>query len=306
MIKEFYFKSSTGKDLYAKKWYDENLTEYKAVIQLVHGMEEYISRYDEFANYLASKGFMVVGHDHIGHGKSVKDDSELGHMDCEDGWFRMAEDIHILQNKTSQEYPNIPYFIMGHSMGSLLTRTYATIYDDNLTGIILSGTSGQKSMLHLGKFLTSVIKTFKGPKYKSKLLHKMVIGSFNNKFKPNRTESDWTTRDTKKIDEYMKVINPNRRFTIESYSQLMKGSIYLNDMSKIKNTPNIPILIFSGDKDPVGEMGKGVTRVYNMLKEVGIEDVTLKLFKDGRHEMLNEINRDEVFEFILNWIESKI
>lgn len=306
MIKEFYFKSSTGKDLYAKKWYDENLTEYKAVVQLVHGMEEYISRYDEFANYLAGNGFMVVGHDHIGHGKSAKNDNELGHMDCDNGWFVLTEDIHVLQNNIKNEYPNLPYFLFGHSMGSLLVRTYATIYNDNLTGIILSGTSGKKSMLHLGLLLTNTIKLFKGKKYKSKLLEKLVTGSFNDQFKPVRTEADWTTRDENEIDEYMKVINPNRKFTTESYSQMFRGSIYLNDLNKIKNTPNIPILIFSGDKDPVGEMGKGVTRVYDMLKDIGIENVTLKLFKDGRHEMLKEINRQEVFEYVLKWIQSKI
>ena len=307
MVKEFYFKSSTGKDLYAKKWYDDNLENYKGVVQLVHGMEEYIGRYDEFANYLVDNGFVVVGHDHLGHGNSVKDDTELGNLDCKDGWFRLTEDIHILQNKTKEEYPDIPYFIMGHSMGSLLTRTYATIYDDNISGIIISGTSGQKKfLLYMGVLLGNIIKLFKGAKYKSKLLEKCVTGSFNNNFKPTRTEADWTTSDEQKVDEYMKVAKPNRKFTVESYLQLFKGSLYLNDMSKIKNTINIPILIFSGDKDPVGANGKGVKRVYEMLKEAGVENITLKLFKDGRHEMLNEVNREEVFEFVLNWIENNL
>lgn len=306
MIKEFYFKSSTGKELYAKKWYDDNLKNYKGVVQLVHGMEEFIGRYDEFANFLADNGFIVVGHDHLGHGNSVKDDSELGNLGCKNGWFRLAEDIHILQNKIKEEYPDIPYFIMGHSMGSLLTRTYATIYNDNVTGIIISGTSGQKNgMLYLGVLLANIIKAFKGEKYKSKLLERAVTGSFNNNFKPTRTEADWTTSDEKRVDEYMSVAKPDRKFTVESYLQLFKGSIYLNDMRKIKNTPNIPILIFSGDKDPVGANGKGVKRVYNILKEAGVENITLKLFKDGRHEMLNEVNREEVFEFVLNWLESK-
>ena len=303
MIEEFRFKSSTGKELYAKKWYNEKLKEYKGVVQLVHGMEEYISRYDEFANFLADKGFMVVGHDHIGHGKSAKDDTELGDFDCKDGWFRMTEDIHILQNIIAKEYPDIPYFLMGHSMGSLLVRTYATIYKDNISGIIISGTSGKKSFaLRLGVLLTSIIKTFKGEKYKSKLVEKLVTGSFNNSFKPTRTEADWTTRDEKAIDEYMKVINPKRKFTVESYRQMFKGSIYLNKKEKIKNTINVPILIFSGDKDPVGENAKGVQRVYKTLKNIGINDITLKLYKEGRHEMLKEINKDEVFENILNWI----
>ena len=303
MTKEFYFKSSTGKELYAKKWYNENLENYKGVVQLVHGMEEFIGRYDEFANFLADNGFIVVGHDHLGHGNSVKDDSELGNLGCKDGWFRLAEDIHILQNKIKEEYPNIPHFIMGHSMGSLLTRTYISLYNDNLTGIIITGTSGQKNgMLYLGVLLANIIKAFKGEQYKSKLLERAVTGSFNNNFKPTRTEADWTTSDKKRVDEYMNVAKPNRKFTVESYLQLFKGSIYLNDMNKIKNTPNIPILIFSGDKDPVGANGKGVKRVYNMLKEAGVENITLKLFKDGRHEMLNEVNREEVFEFVLNWL----
>ena len=304
MIEEFKFKSSTGKELYAKKWYDENLKNYKGVVQLVHGMEEFIGRYDEFALFLASKGYMVVGHDHIGHGNSVKDDRELGNFECKDAWFRLAEDIHILQNKVAKEYPNITYIVMGHSMGSLLTRTYLTIYNDNLSGAIITGTSGQKYGLHLGILLASIIKMFKGGDYKSKLLERLVTGSFNNNFKPTRTEADWTTSDETKVDEYMKVAKPNRKFTVDSYIALFKGSIYLNRKDKIKNTPNIPILIFSGDKDPVGANGKGVKRVYNMLKEAGVENITFKLFENGRHEMLNEVNRKEVFDFVSEWIEN--
>ena len=267
-------------------------------------MEEFIGRYDEFALFLASKGYMVVGHDHIGHGNSVKDDRELGNFGCKDAWFRLAEDIHILQNNVAKEYPNIPYIVMGHSMGSLLTRTYLTIYNDNLSGAIITGTSGQKYGLHLGILLASIIKMFKGGDYKSKLLERLVTGSFNNNFKPTRTEADWTTSDETKVDEYMKVAKPNRKFTVDSYIALFKGSIYLNRKDKIKNTPNIPILIFSGDKDPVGANGKGVKRVYNMLKEAGVENITFKLFENGRHEMLNEVNREEVFDFVLEWIEN--
>lgn len=303
MIEEFKFKSSTGKDVYAKKWYDNTIENYKGIVQLVHGMEEYIGRYDDFANYLASNGYIVVGHDHLGHGKSVEQDTDLGNFGCTDAWFKLAKDIHILQNKTANENPNLPYIVMGHSMGSLLTRTYLTMYNDNLAGAIITGTSGQKYGLHLGILIASIIKLFKGENYKSKLLERLVTGSFNNNFKPTRTEADWTTSDKDKIDEYMKLANPNRKFTVDSYIALFKGSIYLNNKNKIKNTPNIPILIFSGAKDPVGANGKGVKRVYNMLKEAGVKDITFKLFENGRHEMLNEVNRNEVYEFVLKWIE---
>lgn len=306
MIEEFRFKSSTSKEIYTKKWYNENLNEYKGVVQLVHGMEEHIGRYDEFANFLAKNGFVVVGHDHLGHGKTAKTDSELGYFTQKNGWFYLAEDIHILQNKIKQEYPNIPYIILGHSMGSLLTRTYVTLYQDDLNGIIITGTSGQKIGLLTGKILAKVIMIFKGKKYKSKMLAYLVTGSFNRQFKPNKTPVDWTTSDEKVIQEHINDTTPRCKFTASAYYELFKGSMYLNKKKNIKKTPNVPILIFSGDKDPVGEKGKGVKRVYKMLKKTGKEDVTLKLFPNGRHEMLNEINRQEVFNFVLNWINSKI
>ena len=302
MVNEFYFKSSTNQDLFAKKWYDEKIDNYNGIVQIVHGMEENIEKYNDFANFLSDNGFIVIGYDQLGHGKSVKNENELGDYNCENGWFRLAEDVHILQNKIKEEYQELPYFILGHSMGSLVLRTYATIYNDNLSGIIIIGTSGQKSLLHAGKVLTKVIELFKSKKYKSKLLEKLVGGSFNNNFKPNRTDADWLSRDEKYIDELVKNLNPNRKFTVESYLQMMNGNIYLNKMKNIKNTVNIPILITSGDKDPVGENGIGVKRVYDNLKLAGINDIEIKLFKDARHEILNEINKDEVYNFILNWI----
>lgn len=303
MIEEFNFKSSTGKKIHAQKWFDETLKEYKAVVQLVHGMEEHIGRYEEFATFLAKHGFMVVGHDHLGHGKTAQSEEERGFFAEKDGWFYLVEDIHILQNKIKQEYPNIPYIIMGHSMGSLLTRTYVTLYQDPLDGIIITGTSGQKAGLLTGKLLSGCIMLSKGKKYKSKLLATLVTGSFNRQFKPNKTEIDWTTSDEKIIEEHSKDTIPHCKFTVSAYYELFRGSMYLNKKKNIAKTPNIPILIFSGEKDPVGENGKGVKRVYQMLKETGKKDVTLKLFPNGRHEMLNEINREEVFDFVLNWIK---
>lgn len=306
MVEEFYFTSSTKKQIYAKKWYNEKIEHPKAIVQLVHGMEEHIGRYDEFANFLTQNGFIVVGHDHLGHGKTAKTEDELGYFTEKNGWFALTEDIHILQNKIQKENPNLPYFIMGHSMGSLLVRTYVTLYDDSLNGIIITGTSGQRAGLLTGKILTKCLMVWKGKKYKSKFIASMVTGSFNRQFKPNKTPADWTTRDEKIIEEHIKDTNPHCRFTVSSYYELFYGSSYLNKKKNIEKTPNIPILIFSGDKDPVGQKGKGVKRVYHRLKKTGKDDVTFKLFPEGRHEMLNEINREEVFNFVLSWIENKI
>lgn len=307
MVESFYFTSSTGNKVYAQKWINKDVTEYKGIIQLVHGMQEHIGRYDEFANLLSECGYIVVGHDHLGHGNTVKKEDDFGYFADKDGWDRLVEDIHILQNQIQKQYPNLPYVIMGHSMGSLLVRTYVTKYKDNLSGMIISGTSGQKGgLLILGKMFTKLIMLFKGKRYKSKVLEYLVTGSFNKKFKPNRTNADWTTRDEGVVDKYQKDPKCGKNFTAIAYYDLLNGTYYLSKQKNINKTLKIPVLIFSGDKDPVGENAKGVIRVYNMLKKAGLDKVKIRLFKDGRHEMLNEINKEEVYYLILDWLKEII
>ena len=307
MVESFYFTSSTGNKVYAQKCINKDVTEYKGIIQLVHGMQEHIGRYDEFANLLSECGYIVVGHDHLGHGNTVKKEDDFGYFADKDGWDRLVEDIHILQNQIQKQYPNLPYVIMGHSMGSLLVRTYVTKYKDNLSGMIISGTSGQKGgLLILGKMLTKLIMLFKGKRYKSKVLEYLVTGSFNKKFKPNRTNADWTTRDEGVVDKYQKDPKCGKNFTAIAYYDLLNGTYYLSKQKNINKTLKIPVLIFSGDKDPVGENAKGVIRVYNMLKKAGLDKVKIRLFKDGRHEMLNEINKEEVYYLILDWLKEII
>ena len=305
MVEEFYFKSSTGKDLYAKKWFDEKIDKYKGVVELVHGMEEHIGRYEDFAQFLASNGYIVYGHDHLGHGKSVKNNSELGDYDCKNGWFRLTEDIHILQEIIKEKYPDLPRYILGHSMGSMITRTYVTLYDDKLNGIIVIGTSGQKFGIISALFVSNIVKIFKGGKYKSKFLAGLMSKSLNKNFKPIKTGAEWLTRDEKILEENRKNINPNRKFTVESYIQLLKGIKYINKMKNIRKTVNIPILLASGTMDPVGENSKGIIRVYNMMQKAGL-NVEMKLYEGARHEILNETNREEVYRYILDWIEKQI
>ena len=251
MQKEFYFTSSAGEKLYAKKWQNEEITKYRGVIQLVHGMEEHIGRYEDFAKLLMSQGYIVVGHDHLGHGNSAKTEEDLGYFAKEDGWNRLVDDVHILQNEVAKEYPKLPYIMFGHSMGSLVTRTYLTKYQDHLAGVILSGTSGQKSGLLVGQVLTKFIMLLKGERYRSGLLEYLVTGSFNKKFKPNRTKSDWITRDEKEIDKCQKDPKCGFNFTTNGYFNLLKGSYYLSKQKNINKTANVPILLMSGDKDPV-------------------------------------------------------
>lgn len=305
MIESFTFESSIGTKIYAQKWTNEKMKP-RGVVQLVHGMQEHIGRYDEFAKVLTNHGFIVVAHDHLGHGHTAKSEEELGHFAKKDGWKHLVEDVHILQNIIKQQYPDIPYIIFGHSMGSLVVRTYLTKYQDKVSGAIISGTSGQKAGLLVGQFLTKLIILLKGERYRSLLLEYLITGSFNKKFKPNRTKADWTTRDEQVVDKYQKDPLCGKNFTASSYLELLKGTYYLSKQKNINKTINIPMYLFSGDKDPVGEMSKGVIRVYNMLQKAGLKDVTIRLFKDGRHEMLNEINKDEVYFYLLKWIDEHV
>lgn len=301
------YNSCMGDKLYGKVWKDEERENYKGLIQLVHGMQEHIGRYSEFANFLANNGYIVVGHDHLGHGKTAKTERDLGHFADEDGWDKLVEDIRIIYKETKRKYPDIPYIIMGHSMGSLLVRTYIANYPDKLDGVILSGTSGQRFGFISGKILIKAIMFFKGKHYRSPFVKKLITGHFARKIDVRRTEDDWISRDNEVVDKYQKDEKCGGTFTLQAYYDLVRGNQKLAKQKNIKNTPrDLPILLFSGDKDPVGKEGKGVLRVYKMLKKIGKENVRIRLFKEGRHEMLNEINKTEVYDFVLNWLDDVI
>lgn len=302
----FEIKSCTGAELHCRKWFNPALSEYKAVIQLVHGMEEHIGRYADFAEFLADEGYIVFGHDHLGHGNTAKIKRDFGYFSDKNGWEILCKDIHIYQNAISSLYPDIPYILFGHSMGSLLVRTYVTEYSDKLDGLIISGTSGQKFGLSIAKSQTIIIKALRGDRYRSKYIKNLVTGSFNRKFKPNLTEADWISSDEETVQKYLSDPLCGSTFTVSAYYELITGTQYLSRQKNINKTPNIPILIFSGDKDPVGANGKGVNRVYKMLKKAGVDDVTLKLFHNGRHEMLNEVNKDEVYDLVKRWLWAKL
>ena len=299
MEEELKIKSCTGKNLYVKKWIDKNRKQYKGVIQLVHGMQEQIEKYNEFATMLMEQGYIVIGHDQLGHGYTASDEEELGYFAKKDGWQKLVEDVHIIQNKIKKEYSKIPYIIFGHSMGSLIVRTYITKYKDNIDGIIISGTTGRKKGLITAIFLTKLIMLFKGEKYRSDFLEYLITGSFNKKFNQSEVKENEIINEKNELEKDEKY---RKNFTVSAYLELLKGIKYLSKQKNIKNTPNIPILIFSGDKDPVGEHSKGVIRVYKMLEKAGNTNITIRLFKNGKHNMLNSENKNEVYRLILNWL----
>lgn len=304
--KEFFYPSSDGAHrCYAREWLPEGTP--RAVVQIVHGVAEYVGRYAAFASWLAGKGFVVVGEDHLGHGKTA-DNEKFGYFGPKNGWELVVKDVRRLRELEGEKYPEIPYFILGHSMGSFLTRTYLIDYPGTVTGAILSGT-GQESALTVGggKLLCGLICLTKGPDAHSSLVHDMALGAYNRKFAPNRTSSDWISRDEKVVDRYLQ--DPLCTFmpTVGMYRDMMGGLQYIGSPKNLKKMyKTTPIYFFSGSRDPVGQDGRGVEKVADLFRAAGCTDVTVKLYPDGRHEMLNELNKMEVYQDILSWLEAKV
>ena len=303
-LREFTYPSSDGvHQIHAAEWTPDTV-EPRGVVQLVHGISEYILRYAPFAEYLTKYGFIVVGDDHLGHGKTAKGPEEYGFISERGGWTHMADDVRALRVLTGEKYPALPYFLLGHSMGSFLARTYLIRWPGTLAGAVISGT-GQEAAptVALGKFLTGL-----GDPHKvNKLVNSLSLGAYNKKFAPNRTGADWISRDEKIVDAY--VADPLCSFvpTAGMNHDMMGGLQFIAKKENLaKMDRDTPVYFFSGDQDPVGGMGEGVKKVFGFFQSAGVKDLTMKLYPGGRHEMLNELNRAEVYADVLAWLEKHL
>ena len=304
----FRFPSCDGThQIFARQWLPTE-GQPKAVVQIVHGVSEYIDRYAPVARYLADHGFLVVGCDHLGHGRTALGPEEYGFFTEQKGWHTVSGDVRRLRTLMGQKYPDLPYFLLGHSMGSFLARTYLIDWPGTLTGAILSGT-GQEApaMVTAGWHMANLVSKLSGQRAHSKLVEKLSFGAYNKQFAPTRTRADWISRDEAVVDAY--IADPLCEFlpTAGMFRDMMEGLQYIANKNNLKKMdPATPVYIFSGDHDPVGGNGEGVQKVAGFFREAGTEDLTVKLYPDGRHEMMNEINRDEVFADLLAWLEGHI
>ena len=226
MRDEFYFPSKDGNtEIHTMEWKPDG--EVKAVLQICHGMVEYIRRYDEFAQYLCDQGYYVVGNAHLGHGKSIQAKSEYGFFHEKYGNACVLGDIHTLRQRTMKKYPDVPYFMLGHSMGSSLLRQYIQMYGNGLSGVILMGVVAERRQAQLlfGRRFCRLIAVFRGWHYRSKLVDRMVNGPFNKKFKPARTRADWITSDRERLDAYVSDPLCSFIFTVNAYYNLFSGMI---------------------------------------------------------------------------------
>lgn len=302
----FSYPSNDGvHTIHAQEWLPQGRP--RAVIQIVHGVAEYIGRYDHVAQFLTGYGFLVCGEDHLGHGYTVTD-GQYGYFAKQNGWSLVVEDIRRLCLLQAEKYPGIPYFLLGHSMGSFLTRTYLCRWPGEVDGAILSGTGQEPAFLvWAGKALAGLLSAQRGPTYVSPLVNAMSLGAYNKKFAPNRTNADWLSRDEAVVDIYIRDHLCRFLPTCGMFRDMMDG---LQEIASPANLARMdkttPVYFFSGDKDPVGSQGRGVKKVVGMFRRAGCRDVSLKLYPEGRHEMFNEINQQEVLEDLLAWLESKL
>ncbi len=300
MGKDLRFLSATGLgEIYVHTWIPSGTP--AAIVQIAHGMAEHISRYDEFASFLNQNGILVVGNDHAGHGKSIGENAMKGYFGERDGWRLLVEDMRRLHNETAALYPDVPYILFGHSAGSFLARAYAAQYGKDIAAFIFSGTAGKNPAIPIGRLIAKLEVLRNGHAKPSKLLDKMSFGTYNKSFKPTRTAFDWLSRDAAEVDAYVKDPLCGFVFTAEGMLDVLNVLDFVSGVGWAKNVPQVPVLLLSGSEDPVGMRGKGVMEVYAWLKETG-HSVGCRLYKGFRHEILNEKNRNEVYQDILSFI----
>ena len=305
MWEDFYYESQCGGRIHGCRWTPEG--EVKAVVQIVHGIAEFVARYDEFARFLNSHGILVVGGDHMGHGGSVSREAPQGYFNG--GWFGAVEDTCRLMRDTMAEFPGVPYFFYGHSMGSFITRTILARYPDSgISGAIICGTGWlPEPVIRGGSAVAKLICRKNGEKNPSPLLNSLVFGGYNKKVEHPRTEWDWLTRDTKVVDAYF--ADPKCGFTATAglLRDMIGGIGYVQKKENLEQMKkDLPVYFIAGGDDPVGGYGKGVEKAAAEFRSHGMEQVSLKLWPLCRHEIHGEINRDEVFADVAKWLHKYI
>ena len=281
--------------------------EVRAVLQLSHGMVEFIDRYKPLAEYLAGQGIVVVGHDHLGHGGSIRTKADYGYFAEPDGNRAVLDDLHAMALRTKERYPSVPYFLLGHSMGSFYARQYLCEYGQELSGAIIMGTGHQpKALVQFARSTCRALAAVHGWQYRSKLVANLSFMGYNKGLE-GRTTHDWLNRDAAEVDKYLADERCTFTFTLNAYYSMFSGILRLHDPAFLARMPkDLPLLFLAGTADPVGDRGKGVLRAIQSLKSAGVQNIRCKLYPGARHELLMETNRQEVFADIAAWLNDQL
>ncbi len=303
--KAFSFASSSGlSDIYACKYTPADGITPKAVIQIAHGMAEHHERYEDFIEFLTTNGFIVYINDHLGHGKSVSDESELGFFGKENGYLYLVEDMKNLTEIAKSENPELPVILFGHSMGSMLSRLYTEKYGSLLKGAVYCGTTGANPAASAGIAIIKAITKIKGDHHRSGFINNLAFGTYNKKT-AKRTAFDWLTTVDSVVDKYIADPLCGFLFTTNGYRDLLTLMLVISRNDWYTSVPlDLPIYLIAGDEDPVGAYGKGVKAVYQGLVDTKHSDVSLKMFTGDRHEILNEKDKDDVYNSVVQWIDT--
>lgn len=280
----------------------------KAVLQIVHGMQEHIERYDAFAQYLNAQDICVIGNDHLGHGQSVLSEKEYGYFGEGDIATVVVRDVHRLKKIVQEQNPGVPFFLMGHSMGSFIARNYIARYGTGIQGAIIMGTGSQPGfVLGFGKGLTGLIGLCKGRYYKSRFIGNMAMGGYLKRIPHPETASDWLSVNKENVQAFIENPLDGKPFSVNGFRTLFEFISRCQSSAYIRQVPkNLPLFFVAGEEDPVGNYGKGVKQAYESYRKAGIQDMTIKLYKGMRHEILNEDDREEVYRDLLGWLEARI
>jgi alpha-beta hydrolase superfamily lysophospholipase len=296
----FYFYGKDGKQLYALKWEGEGKP--RALLQIAHGMAEHIGRYADFAEFMVRHGIYVYSNDHRGHGHTATRQEDRGYYGDENGFETVVHDMKELTDSIKQEFPGVPVFLLGHSMGSFLARRYIQLYGEELAGVIFTGTGGHPGILgKIGHYLSVREARKQGRLSPSSRMNALTFGSYNKAFKPNQTDFDWLSRDEKEVEKYIQDPLCGGVFTAGFFEDFLKGLLTLYDQDELI-PKQLPVYFLSGEQDPVGKNTKGVLQSSRKLQAAGLKNVSCKFYPEARHEILNEINKQEVYDDIHQWI----
>ena len=306
-MKEIYYPSSDGQNnIHACIWQPEG--KIKGIVQIIHGMAEYAERYSPFAEFLTQNGYLVCAEDHLGHGKSVKSEEDLGYFCDSKDIETVISDIRELQLLIQEKTGNIPYFILGHSMGSFFCRTYISMFGTDVSGAIIMGSGFKgKPLLNTALFMVSLNALFKGWRNRSKFINNLAFGGYNKKIKPVKCENDWLSVNPENVEKYQADPLCGVKFTNNGYKILFSVIKKACSSKTVKSTPKtLPVLLVAGEDDPVGDYGKGVLKTHEKFKAAGLKDLSVKLYANSRHEILNDYCKDEVYKDILGFINLHI
>jgi alpha-beta hydrolase superfamily lysophospholipase len=301
----FSFQTVDGATLYVRGWVVDKP---KAIVQILHGMAEHGGRYARLAQALATAGYSTYAHDHRGHGLSIPEGSPPGHKADSDGWNRIVEDAHGVNREIAKRHPGVPIIILGHSMGSFVLQQLLFEHPNDMIAAALSGSNGKPPPIAmLAKLIARIERARVGKRSPSPIMQKLTYEQYNKAFAPNRTEFDWLSRDTKEVDKY--VADPLCGFAVSTQvwiDMLAALDRIANPRNVAKVPKGMPLYLFAGDRDPVGDFGKGMKKLYDAYKRAAVFDVRLKLYPDARHETLNETNRQEVMDDFIAWCDEMV